>query len=66
MLIEQANSLLEDTENMSKFLCKEKVQLENDEAKSRKAIIKSSCQKAIRNNLPSVDINNNQTDSESS
>ena len=50
---------------MSKFLCKEKVQLENDEAKFRKAIIKSSCQKAIRNNLPSVDINN-QTDSESS
>ena len=34
LLIEQANSLMEDTQNMSKFLSKEKVQLENADSDS--------------------------------
>ena len=38
--------------------------LDKDEKQIHKSIIKSSCQKAIKKNLSSVDINNNQTDSD--
>ena len=65
LLLEQANSLMEDTQSMSNFLSREKIQLGKDEKQIQKSIIKSSCQKAIKKNLPSVDINNNQSDSDS-
>ena len=64
LLLEQANSIMEDTQHV-KILVKEKVQLEKAEKQIQKAIIKSSCQKVITKNRSSVDINNNQTDSES-
>ena len=62
-ILEQATSLMGDTQRMTKFLSKEKVLLEKDEKQIQKAIIKSSCQKAVKKNL-SVDINNNETESE--
>ena len=65
LLLEKANSLMEDTQSMSNFLSREKIQLDKDEKQIQKSIIKSSCQKAIKKNLPTVDINNNQTDSDS-
>ena len=65
LLIEQAKSLMEDTQNMSEFLCKEKAELEISEKRVQKAIIKSSCKKAISKKFASRDINNNQTDSDS-
>ena len=63
-LLEQANALMEDTQSMSKFFSSEKVVLQKAEKQIQKAIIKSSCQKAVKKNL-SVDINNNQSESDS-
>ena len=66
LLLEQAKALMEESQNMAKFLNKEKVSLNVDEKKIQKTIIKSSCKKAIQKNLSSVDINNNLSDSDSS
>ena len=57
---------MEESQSMAKFLTKEKVLLDEAEKKIQKAIIKTSCQKAVKKNLSSVDINNNQSDSDSS
>ena len=57
---------MEESQNMAKFLNKEKVSLNEDEKKIQKTIIKSSSKKAIQKNLSSVDINNNLSDSDSS
>ena len=56
---------MEETQTMSKFLSNEKNLLDKAEKQIQKSIIKSSCQKAIKINVSSIDINNNQTDSES-
>ena len=66
LLLEQANALMEESQSMAKFLTKEKVLLDEAEKKIQKAIIKTSCKKAVKNNLSYVDINNNQSDSDSS
>ena len=65
-LLESANSLMEDTHSMSKFLTKEKVLLDKAEKQIQKAIIKSSCRKSVKKHLSSVDINNNQSESNQS
>ena len=69
MFLEQAHSLMEDSEKMSKFLCTEKASLEKAEKQVQKSVIKSTCKKVVkvkfRGILHSVDINNNETDSES-
>ena len=66
LLIDQISSLMDETQSMSTFLTSEKVSLDMAEKKIQKTIIKSSCQKAIKNSLSSVDINNNPSDSDNS
>ena len=69
MLLAQAHSLSEDSEKMSNFLCTEKAKLEKAEKKVQESIIKSTCQKVVKkkygNILPLVDLNNNETESDS-
>ena len=72
MHLEQAHTLMEDSEKMSKFLSTEKIILENAEKQIEEKALKSSCQKfvkekfrAILHNTHTVDLNNNETDSES-
>ena len=57
---------MDETQSMLKILTSEKVSLDMAEKKIQKTIIKSSCQKAIKNSLSSVDINNNPSDSDNS
>ena len=69
MLLEQAHNLMEDSEKMSKFICSEKTNLEKAEKQVQKSVIKSTCQKVVKEKLkhilPPLDINNNEVDSES-
>lgn len=65
LLVNQANSLMEETQSMSTFLIKERNSLEKAEKQIQKSIIKSSCQKAVKKNLLSVDDNNNDIESDS-
>ena len=72
MHLEQAHTLMEDSEKMSKFLSTEKIILENAEKQIEEKALKSSCQKFVKekfrgilHNTHTVDLNNNETDSES-
>ena len=66
LLVNQANTLMEETESMRTFLNKERNILEKAEKQIQTSIIKSSCQKAIRKSLLPVDDNNNEVENDSS
>ena len=64
LLVNQANSLMEETEGMRAFLINERNSLEKAEKQIQKAAINSSCQKAVKKNLIPVDDNNNENEIE--
>ena len=66
LLVNQANTLMEETESMRTFLNKERNILEKAEKQIQTSIIKSSCQKANRKSLLPVDDNNNEVENDSS
>jgi len=57
---------MEDSEKMAKFLKKEKQDLDKSEKQVQQSVLKSTCQKVVKNKfknmLPNVDINNNESD----